>query len=150
MFEIYPLGVLARLYELLQKEISRSRKIHDFLEHGLLRSLICFTGACKLRTDCKVSFKILSLEIPGSDMNTSRFLRMEGWWSEISESKPDPSTGLYKEALKSVFHLSSQICRSFIEALCQIGLTNQSKQYQLLRFCWNKNLTSHKYVSIFT
>ena len=30
--------------------------------HGLLRSLICFTGACKLRTDCKVSFKILSLE----------------------------------------------------------------------------------------
>ena len=52
------------------------------------------------------------------------FLRMEGWWSEISESKPDPSTGLYKEALKSVFHLSSQICRSFIEALCQIGLTN--------------------------
>ena len=30
--------------------------------HGLLRSLICFTGACKRRTDCKVSFKILSLE----------------------------------------------------------------------------------------
>ena len=65
MFEIYPLGVLARLYELLQEEISRSHEILDFLVHkghGQLGSLICFTGACKLRTDCKVSFKILSLE----------------------------------------------------------------------------------------
>ena len=36
--------------------------------------------------------------------------------------------------LKSVFHLSSQICGSFIEALRKTALTNQSKQYQLLRF----------------
>ena len=38
MFEIYPLGVLARLYELLQEEISRSHEILDFLVHKRARS----------------------------------------------------------------------------------------------------------------
>ena len=33
MFEIYPIGVLARLYELLQEEMSWSHKILDFLVH---------------------------------------------------------------------------------------------------------------------
>ena len=41
--------------------------------HGLLRSLICFTGACKFRTDCKVvvvdsdrkTCNIIDIAVPG-------------------------------------------------------------------------------------
>ena len=90
------------------------------------------------------------ISVPASDMNTSRFLRIEEWRGEISDTEPARSTGFYEETLKSVFHLSSQICGSVIEALSKTGPAKKSKQYQLLRFCQNKNLGFHKYVCIDT
>ena len=80
---------------------------------------------------------------PVSERSRSRLLLwthrdFSGWKSgEARSQKPSQPDrpGLYEETLKSVFHLSSQICGSFIEALSKTGLTNQSKQYQLLRFC---------------
>ena len=83
----------------------------------------------------KCSSCFCEILVPASEVNTSRFLLMEEWRSEISKTEPARSTGLHEELLKSVFHLSSQICGSFIQALSKTGLTNPSKQYQLLRFC---------------
>ena len=73
------------------------------------------------------------------------------WKSSEARSRKPSQPGrprLFEEAHKSVFHLSSQICGSFIKALSKTALANQSKQYQLLRFSQNKNLASHKYVSV--
>ena len=46
---------------------------------------------------------------------------MEEWRGEISETDAS-EPNLFEEALKSVFHLTSQICGSFIEALSETGL----------------------------
>ena len=50
------------------------------------------------------------ISVPASDMN-SRFLRMEEWRGEISETEParPGRPGLYEKTLKSAFHLNSQI-----------------------------------------
>ena len=64
MFEIYPLGVLARLYELLQEDISRSHEILDFLVHKRARSTPKFnlfhgkqTNNCEIKCHIKVSYR---------------------------------------------------------------------------------------------
>ena len=56
---------------------------------------------------------------------------MEEWRGEISEtdaSEPD----LFEEALKSVSHLTSQICGSFIEALSESGLKVNNTSFAFL------------------
>ena len=60
------------------------------------------------------------------------------WKSGKARSrKPGQSgrPGLYEGTLKSAFHLSSQISGPCFEAFSKTELTNQGKQYQLLRFC---------------
>ena len=58
---------------------------------------------------------------------------MEEWRGEISETDAS-EPNLFEEALKSVFHLTSQICGSFIEALSESGLEiNNSSSAFLLK-----------------
>ena len=69
------------------------------------------------------------------------------WKSGEARSRNPSQPGwpsLHEEALKSAFHLSRQICGSFIGALGQTGIKHQSKQYQLFRFCENKNLAFYR------
>ena len=71
---------------------------------------------------------------------------MEEWRGEISETEPARSTGLYEEALKSVFHLSSQICGSFIEALSKTGL---AKKVDNISYCVFAKTKSYVFINTF-
>ena len=123
-----------------QVEILTRQKLCHFRSYVAKAELICLRNFRSIYPGWgvhtgKFSSGFCEILVPASDINTSRFLRMEQWRDVISETEPAQSTGLHEEALKSVFHLSSQISRSLMQALSKTGLTNPSKQYQLLRFC---------------
>ena len=117
-----------------QVEILTRQKLCHFRRYVAKAELFCLRNLPSIYPGWSVhtgkrSSGFCEISVPASDLG------MEEWRSEISETEPARSTGLHEEALKSVFHLNSQICGFFIQALNKTGLTNPSKQYQLLRFC---------------
>ena len=122
-----------------QVEIHARQKLCHFRRYVAKTKLFCPRNFRSGSQDWSVHTGKFSSRFP-------RDLRLPIWthrdfyeWKSGEARSRKPSLpgrpGLYEETRKSVFHLNSQICGSFIEALSKTGLTNQSKQYQLLRFC---------------